>query len=85
MLETKVNSGNCSGFYLGKDPYHFVKYSPLVKSKVGQLYEYSPTSYKAKLQLVPHKVRELAISYLRHYKSDFDTVIRKVGLLYEYI
>ena len=56
-----------------------------VKSKVGQLYEYSPTSYKAKLQLVPHKVRELAISYLRHYKSDFDTVIRKVGLLYEYI
>ena len=56
-----------------------------VKSKVGQLYEYSPTSYTDKLQLVPHKERELAISSLRHYKSDFDTVIRKVGLLYEYI
>ena len=51
------------------------------KSRVGQLYEYSPTSYKAKLQLVPHKVRELAISYLR---SDFDTVKSKVDQLYEY-
>ena len=34
---------------------------------------------------MPHKVRELAISYLRHYKSDFDTVKSKVGLLDEYI
>ena len=56
-----------------------------VKSKTGVLDEYSPTSYKASLQLVPHKVWELAISYLRHYKSDFDTVKSKVGLLDEYI
>ena len=31
-----------------------------VKSKVDQLYEYSPTSYKVSLELVPHKVWELA-------------------------
>ena len=47
--------------------------------------EYILFSYKASLKLVPRKVRELAISYLRHYKSDFDTVKSKVGLLDEYI
>ena len=30
-------------------------------------------------------MRELAISYLRHYKSDFEAVKSKVGLLDEYI
>ena len=30
-------------------------------------------------------MRELAISYLRHYKSDFGAVKSKVGLLDEYI
>ena len=55
-----------------------------VKSKVGQVYEYSPTSYKDKLQLVPHKVRELAISYLRHYKLDSDAAKSKDGLHDEY-
>ena len=34
---------------------------------------------------MPHKVRKLAISYLRYYKSGFDTVKSKVGLLDEYI
>ena len=34
---------------------------------------------------MPHKVCELAISHLRHYKSDFYTVKSKVGLLDEYI
>ena len=33
---------------------------------------------------MPHKVRELAISYLSHYKLDFDSVKCKVGLLDEY-
>ena len=32
-----------------------------------------------------HKVRELAISYLIHYRSDFDAVKSKVGLLDEYM
>ena len=44
-----------------------------------------PPPYIANYQLVPHIVRELAISYLRHYKSDFDAVKSKVGLLDEYI
>ena len=30
---------------------------------------------------VPHKVRELAISYIRHYKLDFDTVKNKLVYL----
>ena len=34
---------------------------------------------------MPRKVRKLAICYLRHYKSDFDTLKSKVGLLDEYI
>ena len=34
---------------------------------------------------VIHKMRELAISYLRHYKSDFYAVKSKVGLLDGYI
>ena len=41
--------------------------------------------YIASYQLVPHIVRELAISYLRHYKLDFDAVKSKVGLHDEYI
>ena len=56
-----------------------------VKSKVGLLDEYIPSSYKASLLLVPNKVRELAIRNLSHYRSDFDAVKSKVGLLYEYI
>jgi hypothetical protein len=44
-----------------------------------------PPPYIVNYQLVPHIVRELAISYLRHYKSDFDAVKSKVGLLDEYI
>ena len=47
--------------------------------------EKKPPTCKASYHLVPHIVRELAISYLRHYKSDFDTVKSKVGLLDEYI
>ena len=35
--------------------------------------------------VVPHEVGELAISYLIHYRSDFDAVKSKVGLLDEYI
>ena len=34
---------------------------------------------------MPHIVQELAISYLRHYKSDFDAVKGKVGVLDQYI
>ena len=35
--------------------------------------------------LVPHKVWELAISYFSLYRSDYDAVKSKVGLLDQYI